>query len=69
MNYESINLDQMKVYVMQNKSGTMKNVDVNAKKWLIGGLVKKVTCGILANVTVGVIKRVDWHCKKNEVFH
>ena len=58
----------MKVYVMQNKSGTMTNVDMNAKKWLIGGLVKKVTCGVLAPMTVDVIKRVDWHCTKKWSF-
>ena len=44
------------------------NVDMNAKKWLIGGLVKKVTCGILAPMTVDVIKRVDWHCTKKWSF-
>ena len=38
------------MYVIQSKNGTMIYLVVNAKHWLIGLLVKKVTYEILIKV-------------------
>ena len=48
----------MKVYLIHVKNGTMIHFNVNVKNRLIGVLVKKVTCGILAHMISSVIKSV-----------
>lgn len=55
-----VSVDYLKVCAIQDKSGTM--INVNAKHQLIEILLKKVTCGILVRVIGNVIKRVELVC-------
>ena len=54
----SINVDQMKMYAIESKNGIVMNVSESTKNYLIGVLVKKVTCGILVNMIVSMLKHV-----------
>ena len=58
MNCVRVNVDLMKVYVIQGKNGVMMNVDVSVKSYMVDVLVKMVICGILVFVIVSVIKDV-----------
>lgn len=55
-----VSVDYLKVRAIQDKSGTM--INLNAKHQLIEILLKKVTCGILVRVIGNVIKRVELVC-------
>ena len=54
----NINVDQMKMYAIESKNGIVMNVSESTKNYLIGVLVKKVTCGILVNMIVNMLKHV-----------
>ena len=58
MNCVRVNVDLMKVYVIQGKNGVMMNVDVSVKSYMVDVLVKMIICGILVFVIVSVIKDV-----------
>ena len=58
MNHVSVNVDWMKVYVIQTKIGILVKVGVSAKNWIIGVIVKMIICGILAVVILGVTSHV-----------
>ena len=46
------------MFVIQSKNGTMTNIDVDVKNWLIEVLVEKFICGFLVRLTANVIKSV-----------
>ena len=54
MTRESVNVDQMKVYVIQNENGFINNVNVSVKNQMIGVLVKMIIFGILAREIVNI---------------
>ena len=58
MNCVNINMDLMKVYVIQSKNGIKINVGVSVNNQMIGVLVKVIICGIPARVIVNVIRHV-----------
>ena len=58
MNCVRVNVDLMKVYVIQGKNEVMMNVDVSVKSYMVDVLVKMIICGILVFVIVSVIKDV-----------
>ena len=51
-----VNVDWIKVYVIQSKNGIMMNIGVNVKNSMIGVLLKIIICGILVRVIVSVIR-------------
>ena len=59
MNLLSVNVDTMKTYITQSKSGIMMNVWLSVKNQTIGALVKLIICGILARVIASVIEHAN----------
>ena len=57
LNCVNVNVDLMRVDVIQGKNGIMINVVVVVKNQMIGVLVKMNICGILECVIVDVIRR------------
>ena len=52
------NVDYIEVFVIINKDGMKKNVDVNIKNWLIKVVMIKYLFVILVTVNVNVINHV-----------
>ena len=48
----------MKIHVIQNKNGVMRNIGVSVKSQMIGVLAKMIICGILVRVMLRVINHV-----------
>ena len=53
-----INVDWMKVNLIQSKNGVLANVGVSVKSYIIEALVRMSICGILARVIVSKINHV-----------
>ena len=58
MTFVNINVDLMKVYVIQSKNGIKINVGGSVNNQMIGVLVKVIIYGIPARVIVNVIRHV-----------
>ena len=53
-----INVDWMKVNLIQSKNGVLANVGVSVKSYIIEALVRMFICGILARFIVSKISHV-----------
>lgn len=53
-----INVDWMKVNLIQSKNGVLANVGVSVKSYIIEALIRMFICGILARVIVNKISHV-----------
>ena len=56
MNFVTVNIDQMKMYIIQSKTEIVINVDVVVKNQLIAIFVEIIICGILVNLILKVTK-------------